>query len=191
MSSTAARIVGGVRRVCGPTVVVRSIEGEGCSGEGRPGVVIVIVGDVNVGEENGSFIRDPPYREWGMHGDISDLGWAVGTDVGIGRGWQRRGRRCSRSCRLGIVSRILGCRIDAQMDVVIAAFDGCRGLDLTPALPLAPFRPPTSSPGCSPSTAPMPYLPSYGCNVLGPSLDISSSSSSSPCLSSSPSCPRC
>ncbi len=102
-------------------------------------------------------------------GGISDLDWAVGTKVGIGRRWQRRGRRCSRSCRLGIARRTLGCRIDAQMVVVIAAFDGFRGLDLAPALPLAPFLPP----GCSPSTAPMPYLPSYGCNALGPSLDIS------------------
>ncbi len=69
---------------------------------------------------------------------ISDLGWAVGTDIGIERGWQRRGHRCSRSCRLGIVRRILGCRIDTQMDVVVAAaFDGCRGFDLAPALPLA------------------------------------------------------
>ncbi len=96
---------------------------------------------------------------------ISDLGWAVGTDVGIELGWQRRGRRCSCSCRLGNVRHILGCRIDARMDVVIAAFDGFRGLDLAPALPLAPFLPP----GCSPSTAPMPYVPSYGCNALGPS----------------------
>ncbi len=107
---------------------------------------------------------------------------AVGTDVGIELGWQRRGRRCSCSCRLGNVRHILGCRIDARMDVVIAAFDGFRGLDLAPALPLAPFLPP----GCSPSTALMPYVPSYGCNALGPSLDISSSSSSSPCSSSSP-----
>ncbi len=76
---------------------------------------------------------------WRWRVKISDLGWAVGTDVGIGRRSQRRGRRCSRSCHLGIVRRILRCRIDAQMDVVVAAFDGCRRLDLAPALPLAPF----------------------------------------------------
>ncbi len=48
----------------GPTMVIRSVEGKGCSGEGRQGVDIVIVGD-----DDGQDICDLPYRKWGMHGD--------------------------------------------------------------------------------------------------------------------------
>ncbi|KAK0221134.1 hypothetical protein EDD85DRAFT_983362 [Armillaria nabsnona] len=95
-------------------------------------------------------------------GDISDLGWAVKTDVGIEQGWQRRGHWCSHSCCLGVVHHILRCRINTQMGVFVAAFNGRWGFDLGPILLLTPFHPPASSPGYSPPTVPMPYLPSYG-----------------------------
>ncbi|KAK0213859.1 hypothetical protein EDD85DRAFT_963221 [Armillaria nabsnona] len=69
-----------------------------------------------------------------------------------------------------------GGAVGACIAVVLASSVGYwDGPDLAPALPFALFRPPASSPGCSPSTASMPYLPSYSFNVLVPSLDLSSS----------------
>ncbi len=55
----------------GQTVVIWSIEGEGCSEDGWTSVVIVIVGDDNVGEENRPDIHHPiskmgDARRWGI-----------------------------------------------------------------------------------------------------------------------------
>ncbi|KAK0243745.1 hypothetical protein EDD85DRAFT_945076 [Armillaria nabsnona] len=97
-------------------------------------------------------------------------------------------KRQEESCVASTLVRLPDChmRMAHLRHIVIAAFDGCQGPDLAPALLFALFHPPASSPGCSPSTASMPYLPSYGFNALTPSLDLSSSSSLL-CSSSSPS----
>ncbi|PBK78699.1 hypothetical protein ARMSODRAFT_1011239 [Armillaria solidipes] len=115
---------------------------------------------------------------------ISNLGRAIESDIGIRQRWQRHGRWCSHCCRLGVVRRILGSNIDAQMDIAIATFVGCWRPDLAPTLPLALFHPPAPSPAPSPSTVTMPYLPPYPFNVLRP-FPALSSSLSLPCLSSS------
>ncbi len=52
-------------------VVIQLIEGKGCSEDGHPSVIIVIVGDDNVGEENGPDIHHPiskmgDARRWGI-----------------------------------------------------------------------------------------------------------------------------
>ncbi|KAK0451969.1 uncharacterized protein EV420DRAFT_1559484, partial [Desarmillaria tabescens] len=67
---------------------------------------------------------------------ISDLGQVVGSNVGIGQGWQQHGNWCLTlllHCVLSIT--YLRSSIDlAQMDVAITAFVGCQGPNLAPAL---------------------------------------------------------
>ncbi len=67
------------------------------------------------------------------------LGWAVGTDVGVRKGWQRRGRQCLHSIHLGLIHCVLGRIVYPQICVVVAALVGCQWPDLCPALPPTPF----------------------------------------------------
>ncbi len=108
--------------------------------------LIVVIPYVN----NGGYTKE---------GGILDLGQAVGTNVGIGRGWQRRGHRGLCRCRLGLIQHIHERVIDVQKDVIIAAIVGYQEANLATGPPLALLCPPAPSPACPPSMAPIPYPP--------------------------------